>query len=77
MTNANQVKEVFRSVSTTRERNSPSNLPQVSERRVEEFKRRILEWPNPVEYVNNMYGCHPGDRNSEYFEWVFGRPTRD
>jgi hypothetical protein len=37
------------------------------------FKRRMLEWPNPVEYVNNMYGCHPSDGNSDYFEAVFGK----
>jgi len=39
---------------------------------VEEAKRRMLEWRNPVEYVNNMYGCHPGDGDSEYFQTVFG-----
>ena len=37
------------------------------------FKRRMLEWSNPVEYVNNMYGCHPGDDNSDYFKTVFGK----
>ncbi len=37
------------------------------------YKRRMLEWPNPVEYVNNMYGCHPGDRNTNYFQAVFGK----
>ena len=38
-----------------------------------EFKKRMLEWPNPVEYVNNMYGCHPADDNTEYFKVVFGK----
>lgn len=38
---------------------------------VEKFKRRMLEWPNPVEFVNNMYGCHPDDDNTEYFKKVF------
>ncbi len=38
---------------------------------VEKFKRRMLEWPNPVEFVNNMYGCHPDDDNTEYFNEVF------
>lgn len=38
-----------------------------------EFKKRMLEWPNPVEYVNNMYGCHPRDGNMEYFKEVFGK----
>lgn len=36
-----------------------------------EFKKRMLEWSNPVEYVNNMYGCHPSDDNMEYFKEVF------
>jgi hypothetical protein len=43
----------------------------VDEERVELFKRRMLEWSNPVEYVNNMYGCHPGDNGSDYFHSVF------
>ena len=36
------------------------------------FKRRMLEWANPVEFVNNMYGSHPDDRDNEYFKEVFG-----
>lgn len=40
---------------------------------VDEFKRRMLEWPNPVEYVNNMYGCHPLDKKTEYFRIVFDK----
>ena len=44
-----------------------------TEAMVLEFKRRMLEWPNPVEYVNNMYGCHPGDKNTDYFKAVFGK----
>lgn len=35
------------------------------------FKKRMLQWLNPVEYVNNMYGCHPGDDDTEYFDVVF------
>lgn len=38
----------------------------------EEAKRRMLEWPeSPVEFVNNLYGCHAADPVG-YFEWVFG-----
>ena len=37
------------------------------------YKKRMLEWPNPVEYVNNMYGCHPWDKNTEYFQVIFGK----
>ena len=36
-----------------------------------EFKKRMLEWPNPVEFVNNMYGCHPNDNGSNYFTVCF------
>ena len=44
-----------------------------SEAKVLEFKKHMLQWPNPVEYVNNMYGCHPGDKNTDYFKTVFGK----
>jgi len=37
-----------------------------------EIKKRMLEWSNPVEYVNNMYGTHPGRGDMEYFRKVFG-----
>jgi len=43
------------------------------ERPVIRYRRRILTWPNPVEYVNNMYGCHPGDDQTDYFDEVFGK----
>ncbi len=33
----------------------------------------MLQWPNPVEYVNDMYGCHPGGGDTEYFRTVFGK----
>lgn len=44
-----------------------------SDNDVLKFKRRMLKWANPVEYVNNMYGCHPGDDDDddEYFKVVF------
>ncbi|MBN2131469.1 MAG: hypothetical protein JW741_18355 [Sedimentisphaerales bacterium] len=37
------------------------------------FKKRMLQWPNPVEYVNNMYGCHPDDGDHDYFNEVFAK----
>lgn len=43
----------------------------LKKRRVLAFKRRMLQWPNPVEYVNNMYGCHPDDCDSDYFKEIF------
>jgi len=39
----------------------------------EKFKRRMLAWLNPVEYVNNMYGCHPSDGGTDYFKAIFGK----
>jgi hypothetical protein len=39
----------------------------------EQCRRRMLAWPNPVEYVNDMYGCHPGKGDTEYFRTVFGK----
>ena len=43
--------------------------------RAEVFRERMLKWSNPVEYVNNMYGCHPGDGRDggdrDYFDSVF------
>jgi hypothetical protein len=45
--------------------------PATSEAELQKFKRRMLEWPNPVEFVNNMYGCHPDDEGNGYFKKVF------
>ncbi|MEW6363136.1 MAG: hypothetical protein AB1714_00705 [Acidobacteriota bacterium] len=47
--------------------------PAASEEEVLKFKKRMLEWPSPVEYVNNMYGCHPNDDGNEYFKVVFAK----
>jgi hypothetical protein len=55
-------------------------LPGATARRVQtatepdhvlKFKRRMLLWPNPVEFVNNMYGSHPDDDDEDYFPGVF------
>ena len=50
---------------------STTDVPQ--ETTAEECRRRMLQWPNPVEYVNDMYGCHPGEGDTEYFRTVFGK----
>jgi len=53
---------------------STSNPPhEKADPKVAEYKKRMLEWPNPVEFVNNMYGSHPGDDATEYFKTVFGK----
>ena len=52
--------------------NSESSLPeQDSESNVLKFKERMLKWANPVEFVNNMYGCHPDDKSNDYFKTIF------
>jgi hypothetical protein len=52
----------------------PSPAPQRpigAESQATKFKKRMLEWSNPVEFVNNMYGCHPGGKDVDYFAAVF------
>ncbi len=44
-----------------------------SKEAVLKFKKRMLQWANPVEYVNNMYGSHPGDGDNDYFTEVFAK----
>ncbi|MGB7062359.1 MAG: hypothetical protein WBF13_08425 [Candidatus Zixiibacteriota bacterium] len=48
-------------------------LPKRELENVLKFKKRMLEWSNPVEYVNNMYGCHPDDDDNEYFKRIFAK----
>jgi len=48
-----------------------NNLSGEQFEKVQTFKRRMLQWSNPVEYVNNMYGAHP-DGDGDYFSSVFG-----
>ncbi|MCK4658561.1 MAG: hypothetical protein KAV82_03480 [Phycisphaerae bacterium] len=50
-----------------------STTTEPQETSAEECRRRMLQWPNPVEYVNDMYGCHPGGGDTEYFRTVFGK----
>ena len=40
--------------------------------RVNKYKARMLSYANPVEFVNNMYGCHPDNEGGDYFQTVFG-----
>ncbi len=45
---------------------------KASANQVDVFKERMLRWNNPVEFVNNMYGCHPDNEDDrEYFEYVY------
>ena len=36
-----------------------------------ESVRRIAEYDNPVELVNNLYGCHPDGNGSDYFSRIY------
>lgn len=56
---------------STTEKEHPNTQDTQSEAQILVFKKRMLQWQNPVEYVNNMYGCHPGDDNGDYFDKVF------
>ena len=59
----------------------PRGLLRDREANADEFKKRMLNWDNPVKFVNNMYGSHPadgeggedGDGRGEYFKTVFGK----
>jgi len=35
------------------------------------FKKRLMVYQNPVEFVNNMYGCHPNDLAGTYFQAIY------
>lgn len=45
-------------------------ISQKQMEKVRLFKRRMLEYKNPVEFVNNMYGCHP-DSCGDYFSTIY------
>ncbi len=47
-------------------------LPQAKVEKAKEFRAKIAGHHNPVEFVNNMYGCHPGgDGPDDYFTKVY------
>ena len=50
-----------------------SDASETPDERVLKFKKRMLEWNNPVEFVNNMYGSHPDDGNNDYFKTVYSK----
>ena len=35
------------------------------------YKGKIANHSNPVEFVNNMYGCHPNESGVPYFNAIF------
>lgn len=41
--------------------------------KVQLFKSRMLQYENPVEFVNNMYGCHPDGGDRDYFNTIYGK----
>lgn len=39
-----------------------------------EYKKRMLLWDKPLEFVNNMYGSHPGQNtDKDYFKSIYGK----
>jgi len=40
-------------------------------KKAKEYKERITNHSNPVEFVNNMYGCHPDESGIPYFNAIF------
>lgn len=40
-------------------------------KKAREYKERIAKHNNPVEFVNNMYGCHPDEGGVPYFNAIF------
>ena len=48
-------------------------VPQDKLEMAQAFKNKLLEYQNPVEFVNNMYGCHPDEVGGNYFQTVYQR----
>jgi len=46
-------------------------VPQGKLEMAQAFKKKLLEYQNPVEFVNNMYGCHPDEVGGNYFQTVY------
>lgn len=40
-------------------------------KKAREYKEKIANHSNPVEFVNNMYGCHPDESGVPYFSAIF------
>jgi hypothetical protein len=60
-------------ISQAAEEKNPSKQESANQEDVLRYKKRMLEWSNPVEYVNNMYGSHPDDGNNDYFKVIFAK----
>jgi hypothetical protein len=52
-----------------------NDQPKENNKIILEYKKRMLFWNNPVEFVNNMYGSHPDDDDGgpDYFKDVFSK----
>ncbi len=51
--------------------NMLNTLPKQQLKKAREFKDRLLAYANPVEFVNNMYGCHPDSSGTDYFKAIY------
>ncbi len=60
---------------TTRQAKQPLETDAAAPTIAERARRRMLQWKNPVEYINNLYGAHPDENENEdgdeYFDFVF------
>jgi hypothetical protein len=45
----------------SKEKEHCSCIRDVKTKKVLSFKKRMLVWDSPVEFVNNMYGAHPDE----------------
>jgi len=68
-----KIRNVFKEIKKNKkrlEKKVEQEDPQI--KKVQLFKSRILQYENPVEYVNNMYGCHPSEGGRNYFDIIYG-----
>ncbi len=47
------------------------SVPRENLEKAQVFRKRLLTYQNPVEFVNNMYGCHPDDTGGTYFQAIY------
>ena len=46
-------------------------VPKQALDKAKAYRTKIAGWGNAVEFVNNMYGCHPGDEGEDYFRAIY------
>ena len=52
--------------------NKMENLEQITRKaKLDKTVENMASYKNPVELVNNMYGCHPDGNGSDYFAMIY------